>query len=62
MIDAKCWFCKKELDEWNALLFAPPSHFYEPVVTAKFHLCRACYWKIMKFMGREQEKQMRKKK
>lgn len=37
-----CDKCKKELDDFGALLFSPPKNNE----VKKFHLCKECYEKI----------------
>ncbi len=39
-----CDFCKKELDDYGALLFSPPNEKSE---VKKFHICRSCFNKIL---------------
>jgi hypothetical protein len=43
-IKPKCDFCGKELKEFGALLFGPPT---EKNVARKFHVCKQCYKKII---------------
>ena len=43
-IAPKCDFCKKELVDYGALLFSPPVKNS----VKKFHICKACYKKILK--------------
>jgi hypothetical protein len=42
-IRPSCDACKKELDEYGALLFSPPDHDS----VRKYHLCKACYGEII---------------
>ncbi|MBS3071955.1 hypothetical protein J4408_03115 [Candidatus Pacearchaeota archaeon] len=43
-IEPVCDKCKKELEDFGALLFSPPD---EDNNTRKFHLCRKCYTEII---------------
>lgn len=40
MIKPVCDKCKKELDEFGAILFSPPD---EKSFVKKWHLCKECY-------------------
>lgn len=40
-----CNKCKKELDNFGAILFGPPD---SKDVVKKFHLCKKCYLKMIK--------------
>ena len=42
-IKPTCDKCKKELEEFGALLFSPPN---ENNKTRKFHICKDCYEEI----------------
>lgn len=42
-----CDMCKRELNEYGALLFSPP----EKNMVKKMHLCRDCYNKIVKIIS-----------
>lgn len=42
-----CDKCKKELDDFGALLFSPP----ENNNVHKFHICKTCYEEIKKGLG-----------
>jgi len=44
MIKPICDFCKKELTAFGALLFSPPKGHD----VKKYHVCVACYGKLMK--------------
>jgi hypothetical protein len=39
-----CDKCKKELDDFGAILFSPPDKDNK---VEKFHLCKACYEEIV---------------
>jgi hypothetical protein len=40
MISPKCDKCKKELQEFGAILLSPPD---EKSQVKKFHICKECY-------------------
>ena len=40
-----CNSCRKELDDFGAILFGPPD---KNSTVKKFHLCKKCYQKIKK--------------
>lgn len=40
-----CDKCKKELEEFGAILFSPPNSSQDNTVK-KFHICKECYEKI----------------
>lgn len=42
-----CDKCKKELDDFGALLFSPPN---EESLVKKFHLCKACFEELKSSM------------
>jgi hypothetical protein len=42
-IKPTCSKCKKELDDFGAILFSPPD---EESKVEKFHICKECYNKI----------------
>lgn len=44
MINPKCDVCKKELDDFGALLFSPPLGSNGNV--EKKHICKKCYIKL----------------
>lgn len=44
-IQPKCDKCKKELQEFGAILLSPPRN---DDTVRKFHLCRDCYHLILK--------------
>jgi hypothetical protein len=44
----KCDICKKRLKKKGALLFSPPKHRK----VEKIHICRKCYKKINRYLGR----------
>ena len=35
--------CKKELDDFGAILLSPPKHTHD---VKKFHICKECYREI----------------
>lgn len=43
MINPKCDYCKKELNDYGAILFSPPDKSSK---TLKHHICKDCYNKI----------------
>jgi len=45
MINPICDKCKKELNEFGALLFSPPD---ENNLVKKYHLCKDCYEDVKK--------------
>jgi len=44
-INPKCAKCKKELNEFGAILLSPPD---ETEKVEKFHLCKECYEKLIR--------------
>ena len=42
MINPICDYCKKELNEFGAILLSPPNG----VIVSKFHTCKDCYEKL----------------
>ena len=42
-----CDKCKKELEDFGALLFSPPD---ESAKAKKYHLCKDCYEKLKNFI------------
>ena len=43
-IEPKCDKCKKELDEFGAILLGPPD---QNGLVNKFHLCKSCYYELI---------------
>lgn len=43
-IKPKCDMCRKELNDYGALLFSPPNKN----IVKKFHICKNCYQKLVK--------------
>ena len=44
-IKPRCDKCKKELNEFGAIMFSPPDNENN---VKKFHICNECYNKILK--------------
>lgn len=42
MINPICDYCKKELEDFGAILLSPPTG----LIVKKFHVCQTCYEKI----------------
>lgn len=50
MIKPTCFFCKKELYDFGAILLSPPDQDKKCV---KHHCCQLCYSKLIKFVEAE---------
>ncbi|MBS3085967.1 hypothetical protein J4225_04775 [Candidatus Pacearchaeota archaeon] len=48
MIKPKCNICKKELNDFGALLFSPPDNKNK---VDKKHICKECYNKLKEEFG-----------
>lgn len=49
-INPKCDKCKKELEDFGALLFSPPD---KEGKVEKFHLCKECYNQLIREINKE---------
>jgi hypothetical protein len=48
MIKPTCDICKKELEEFGAILLSPPN---ESGMVKKFHICKECYEKMLSILN-----------
>lgn len=56
MIKPVCAWCGNELEEFGAILFAPPKeHFPLVDVVEKFHCCKKCFEEIKPLPIKNQE-------
>jgi len=49
-INPKCDKCKKELEDFGALLFSPPN---KEGKVEKFHICKNCYSELERQLRQE---------
>lgn len=54
MINPKCDICKMKLKDYGALLFSPP----KDSKVSKFHICKECYYRLIKTNHIEDEVEM----
>jgi len=48
MICPKCCRCKKELDDYGAILLSPPDHEDK---CDKYHICKVCFMLVWEKLG-----------
>ena len=56
MLNIKCKYCEKELQEFEALLFSPPD---ENNKVDKIHICKKCYKVLLLFNTVKQQTKSR---